>query len=59
MTALKLAELNSAEALTSVYDKFGVTYLKLEDGKWLSNELVIVESSELTKKRPVLGGDVQ
>lgn len=59
MAALKLAELDSAPALTSVYDKFGVTYLKLDDGKWLSNELVIVGANELAKKRPIARDDAQ
>lgn len=51
MAALKTADLQEADSLTSVQDKFGVNYVKLDDGSWLSNELNVVGSKALVKRR--------
>lgn len=51
MRAFTASDLNGAPSLTKVMDKFGVTYVKLEDEQWLSNELQVVKASALAKRR--------
>lgn len=53
MAALNANDLDKAEALTKARDKFGVEYVKLIDGGWMSNELQVLDAKTLAKKRPM------
>lgn len=52
MAAYSTKDLDSADGPMKIRDKFGVEYLKLPDGGWMSNELQVLSSKEVAKKRP-------
>lgn len=52
MAALKLADLEKAPVLTTLRDKYGMHYFKLQEGTWATDELTIVSSQKLAKNRP-------